>query len=261
MLTASLHRLVLTSTLRRLALIAVLATSTTLPAQADTPCPRPPVAAGLQLPRLRAVLNAGKEGVIVALGSSSTEGVAASSAARTYPAILQAELARLLPNSHIAVVNRGIGGQDAAAEEARLDTDVMAVRPQLVIWQVGANGAMRGADPTTFRSEVSAGVVRLSRANIDVILMDNQRAPRILAAPGRAALERALADVAAAEAVNLFSRGNLMDWWNSQGAPPDLFLAADRLHHNDHGYGCMAKVLAAQIASAVSAPITVSASR
>ena len=52
---------------------------------------------------------------------------------------------------HIAVLNRGIGGQDAPEELARLQADVIAVRPQLVIWQVGANGAMRNADPAEFR--------------------------------------------------------------------------------------------------------------
>ena len=71
----------------------------------------------------------------------------ASDSAHTYPAILQTALNKALPGAHFAVINRGIGGQDAPEELARLDSDAIAVHPQLVIWQVGANGAMRHADP------------------------------------------------------------------------------------------------------------------
>ncbi len=53
------------------------------------------------------------------------------------------------------MINRGIGGQDAAEELARLDADVLAIRPQAVIWQVGANGALRNVDPALFHELVS----------------------------------------------------------------------------------------------------------
>ena len=112
----------------------------------------------LHLPHLQAALAAGTEGLIVALGSSSTQGAMASDSAHTYPAILQAALSKALPAAHLAVINRGIGGQDAPEELARLDTDAMAVHPQLVIWQVGANGAMRHADPAEFHLMVEDGV-------------------------------------------------------------------------------------------------------
>ena len=94
----------------------------------------------------------------MALGSSSTQGARASDLAHSYPAVLQHALSAGRPDAHIAVINRGIGGQDAAEELARLDADVLAVRPQLVIWQVGANGALRNADPAAFRAMVSSGV-------------------------------------------------------------------------------------------------------
>ena len=102
----------------------------------------------------------------------------ASDPAHSYPAVLQQALSAGLPEAHIAVINRGIGGQDAAEELARLDADVLAVRPQLVIWQVGANGALRNVDPAVFRAMVTTGVRRLQAAGADVILMDNQQSPR-----------------------------------------------------------------------------------
>ncbi|HEY8288884.1 MAG TPA: GDSL-type esterase/lipase family protein, partial [Acetobacteraceae bacterium] len=141
--------------------------------------------------------------MIVALGSSSTLGVRASDSAHSYPAVLQTALMNALQTAHVAVLNRGIGGQDALEELKRLQTDAIAVRPQLVIWQVGANGAMRNADPASFRGRVVQGVERLREAGIDVILMDNQRAPRIDASPDHVALEAQIADVAQDSAVNL----------------------------------------------------------
>jgi lysophospholipase L1-like esterase len=231
-------------------------------AAADPVCPPGPSSLPqFHLPHLQAALASQSEGVIVALGSSSTLGVRASDSAHSYPAVLQTALMNALQTAHVAVLNRGIGGQDALEELKRLQTDAIAVRPQLVIWQVGANGAMRNADPASFRGRVVQGVERLREAGIDVILMDNQRAPRIDASPDHVALEAQIADVAQDSAVNQFSRSRLMDSWQQHGAGNAQFLADDGLHHNDRGYFCMATALAARIVSALRAPVAVSASR
>lgn len=185
----------------------------------------------------------------------------ASDSAHTYPAVLQAALNKALPSAHFAVINRGIGGQDAPEELARLDTDVIALHPQAVIWQVGANGAMRHADPVEFHRMVAEGVRRLAKAGIDVILMDNQRSPKVLAAVDHIVLEDSLRHVAEETGVNLFSRSHLMDAWSDEGAKPGLFTASDGLHHNDLGYFCVSQALARLIAAAVGAPLAVSASR
>jgi hypothetical protein len=183
-----------------------------------TTCPADPAMNALHLPHLQAAATAQTEGLIVALGSSSTEGVMASDSAHSYPAILQSALNKALPSAYFAVINRGINGQDAPEELARLDTDAIAVHPQLVIWQVGANGAMRHADPSVFHRAVEEGVNRLVKAGIDVILMDNQRSPKLLAAVEHIVLEDSLRHVADENGVNLFSRSHLMDGWSDEGA-------------------------------------------
>ncbi len=185
----------------------------------------------------------------------------ASDMAHTYPAILQAELNKAIPTAQFAVINRGIGGQDAPEELARLDTDAVALHPQLVIWQVGANGAMRKADPVVFHRLVIEGVNRLHKANIDVILMDNQRSPRVLAASEHLVLEDALRDVAQETHANLFSRSRLMDTWSAEGAKPAMFTASDDLHHNDLGYECVTESLSRLIVTALTEPVSQSASR
>ena len=162
----------------------------------------------------------------------------------TYPAVLQDELEAALPGSHIAVLNRGIGGQDAPEETARLEADVLDAHPTLVIWQLGANGAMRGADPASFQKIVDDGVRRIEHAGADVILMDNQRSPAVLASPVHTQIDQALADVARLDDARLFARGRLMELWQEAGHPYAEFLADDGIHHNDRGYACLAKALA-----------------
>jgi acyl-CoA thioesterase-1 len=234
--------------------------STPTVGHASNPCPTQQATPPIVLQHLRSAVERGSEAVVVTLGSSSTQGAMASDLAHTYPALLQELLSAGLPKAHVAVLNRGIGGQDAAEELARLDVDVIAVRPQLVVWQVGANGALRNADPVVFRAMVSGGVRRLQAAGIDVILMDNQQAPRLLAAPREPLLDAALAHVAVETGATLFSRRSLMQAWEHDGAPLTEFISSDGLHHNDQGYRCVAQALAHSILSglAPSQPLTAS---
>ncbi len=209
-------------------------------------CPPAPLSAPA-LPHTAASLAANKPLVVVAVGSSSTEGWLASDVAHSYPAILQGALNLAFPHADFSVINRGIGGQDASEELARLDTDVIAVRPQLVIWQVGANGALRDTDPAVFRRLVAAGIAKLRAAGADIILMDNQRTPRMIAAPENNKIDEALAGVAAEHGVALFARSALMDAWARDGHAMAEFAASDGLHMNDFGYRCVARALAESI--------------
>lgn len=219
-------------------------------AQSTRDCP-PFTPARIDLPAVNTAIQNGEPVIIVAFGSSSTRGVAAANIGRAYPAILQTELTRRVAGAHIAVINRGIGGQDASEELVRIGRDVTALRPQLVIWQVGANAAIRNVDPDSFRTTVIVGIKRLQEAGADVILMDNQRAERILTAPRRLEIEHALTQAARATGAALFSRSALMDAWREQGRDYGQFLAADALHHNDLGYRCMAEALASTIIGAL----------
>src|SRR5438105_4816937 len=76
---------------------------------------------------------------IIALGSSSTYGFGASTPTASYPSRLADELAQRLPDQQITVLNRGISGDEASQTLARLDADVIAENPDLVLWQVGTN--------------------------------------------------------------------------------------------------------------------------
>ena len=222
-------------------------------ARAEESCP-PETAPPVALPATKKRLASNREVMIVALGSSSTEGWRATSPSHTYPARLQEDLSQAYPLGHVAVINRGIGGQDAVEEVARLDSDAIALHPDLVIWQVGANAAMANSDPDVFRKLVSNGIERLKALGIDVVLMDNQRSPMILASPGHLMLERVLAELAVKHNVSLFSRGALMDGWKRAGFGYDRFLANDNVHMNDLGYRCLGDALAASIQAGLNQP-------
>ncbi|GGC30761.1 hypothetical protein GCM10011504_06200 [Siccirubricoccus deserti] len=203
------------------------------------------------LPRARAAVQAGRPLTIVAFGSSSTEGAGASDDAMTYPAQLQARLRQALPGLRVRILNRGKGGQEVGEMLARLDADVLAERPAIVIWQAGANAVLRGMAPESFSAAMAHGIARVRAAGAEVVLMDSQRAPRILSAPHYSRFDSALHDLALHARAPLFSRAALMRAWEEAGTPNAEMLSPDGLHHNDRGYACVAAALSRAMQDAV----------
>jgi lysophospholipase L1-like esterase len=182
---------------------------------------------------------------IVAVGSSSTLGVGASSPDLAYPSRLEAELRERFPHLEIHVVNRGKGGEDAPEELARLPADVVALHPDLAIWQVGTNAVLRRDDLGADGEWMREGVDLMKRDGIDVVLMDLQLAPRVTERRAYPDMEALIADTADREHVGLFRRFALMQYWQSShaaDAPP--MVGPDGLHMTDAGYGCLAVDLA-----------------
>src|SRR5262249_46522813 len=96
------------------------------------------------LPRTARLRVGGEPIKIVARAPSSPSGAGASTPAASYPSRLAEELARHFPGHDITVLNRGVNGEEAANMLARLDTAVIAEKPDLVLWQVGTNSVLRG---------------------------------------------------------------------------------------------------------------------
>src|SRR6202034_1864626 len=99
------------------------------------------------LPHVASKLASGEPVVIVAFGSSSTAGYGTTSPEFTYPNRLAAQLHRQYSSADITVVNAGKGGEDAPEMTKRLQNEVIDVKPDLVIWQVGTNAVLRNLDP------------------------------------------------------------------------------------------------------------------
>jgi acyl-CoA thioesterase I len=192
---------------------------------------------------------------IVAIGSSSTAGAGASSPANSYPSRLEAELRQHFPGHAIKVVNRGVNGEEATDMLARFETSVIAEDPHLVIWQVGTNSLLRDR-PIDVRSRVlQDGIAQLKSRRMDVVLMDPQYVPRVLAKPARDAAVAQIAGVAKEQKIGLLHRYDMMrHWYEIERLAFDTFVTSDGLHMNDWGYSCLATSLGFAIADAATRP-------
>jgi acyl-CoA thioesterase-1 len=215
---------------------------------ADLSCPTVAVR-HIALQATRVALFHGRPITIVALGSSSTEGAGASAPDRTYPARLAAVLREAWPDVPVTVVNKGIGGQIAGAVVGRIDTDVLALGPALVIWQVGTNEVLQGTDPAQFAARLDEGVRRILASGADLVLMDAQVAPRITG-DRLAVYDGIIAHEAQTQHVPLFSRTGLMREWQTEDPPVEGMIGPDGLHHTDRGYACVAAALGQAIVDA-----------
>src|SRR5262249_26582544 len=196
-------------------------------------------------------LSAHRLAMIVALGSSSTAGAGASSTEATYPSRLMAELAQRFPTQSIIVLNRGVGGERAVDMLARFDDSVAAECPDLVLWQLGTNAVLAGYEHSKSDSLIHEGIRRIKAIGADVVLIDPQFAPKVLARPQSADMIELIASAAKQENVDVFHRFALMRHWHDvDGIPFEAFLSADGLHMNDWSYRCFAKALADAIADA-----------
>jgi len=219
---------------------------------APADCVAPPALMVLEpaQPRIAARITRRESLTIVAIGSSSTQGVGASAPELSYPSLLEAALKERFPLIDIRVINRGKGGEDAPEELARLERDVIAEHPQLVIWQVGTNAVLRRDDPAADRNLIERGVAQLRASGSDVVLMDLQYAPRVVARPAYSEMERVLAQVAQRTGVGLFRRFEIMQHWQASAqADGATLIGRDGLHMTDRGYFCLAANLAEALAS------------
>src|SRR5436190_3813801 len=190
---------------------------------------------------------------IVAIGSSSTFGAGASTPAASYPSRLEAELKAQLPGLPITVLNKGIGGEEAAQMVARFDADVIDESPDLVLWQVGSNSVLR--DHPTPGEVIRQGVEKLKASGAEVILVNPQYAPKILAKPGVGQAVDVITATAHDEEVGLFDRFSVMRYWvETEHMTFEQFLSPDLLHMNDWSYACVAKLLASAIADGAKPP-------
>ncbi|MGZ3291700.1 MAG: SGNH/GDSL hydrolase family protein [Xanthobacteraceae bacterium] len=209
----------------------------------------------LPLARTARLIARGKPIKIVALGSSSTYGAGASTSAASYPSRLADELARHFPGHEFTILNRGVNGDEASDMLARLDSAVIAEKPDLVLWQVGTNSVLRDKAVLPHATLLHEGLARLKVTGADIVLIDPQYAPRVISKPNCEGMVSLIATAAKAEHVGLFHRFELMRRWREvEQLPFETFVSTDGLHMNDWSYACLAKALGMAIAEAATRP-------
>jgi acyl-CoA thioesterase-1 len=193
---------------------------------------------------------------VLAIGSSSTQGVGASSPSASYPARLERALEQRFPGADVEVVNAGKAGETADRTLERLNTELDRIKPDLVLWQVGTNDALTASvSEPKFEAVVERGLLSIERHKSDALLLDPQFTKKIKDPARYERFVQTLERVAEKEHICLFSRYHLMknlDATSSGGVEP--LLAPDGLHMNDAGYACIAERLAGQIQDLVTQP-------
>jgi len=203
------------------------------------------------LTRSRAAVRAGHLRIL-AVGSSSIEGIGASRRELGFAPLLELGLERRMPGVDVTVSNRGIGGETAKETADRLERELAAGRVDLVIWQLGTNDVLRDRMFDDVFADFHRGEAVLQAADVDVLLIDPQRLPEETANAGFRGRNPALGDMARRIAEEgqtggyaVLRRFDAMAGWTGLdrgGVGPD------DLHLNDAGYACWAEVTAEGLA-------------
>jgi acyl-CoA thioesterase-1 len=234
------------------------------PADTPTACSAPIQFTHLDRPLQRTArrLASGAPLTIVAIGSSSTAGAGASSPDASYPNQLAVDLKQRFPGQDITVLNRGVNGEETDNMMARFATDVFAAHPQLVLWQVGTNSVLRDRPLSPHAAQLHEGIEQLKASGADVVLIDPQYSPKVIAMSETDGMVEQIAAAAKQDNVDLFQRFALMrNWYEVQHLSFATFVSPDGLHMNDWSYACVAKLLAGSIGDAATRPVASAAAR
>jgi acyl-CoA thioesterase-1 len=183
---------------------------------------------------------------VLAIGSSSTVGVGASSPTATYVARLGTSLEGAVKGLDFNVIGRGLNGEIAEGAADRMKKEVEETKPDLVVWQVGTNDALRHVSLDKFKHCLKMALSWLADNKIDVVLVDPQYGETLAKDEYYEKVVSAIAEVAREQRVLLVNRFDAMR--DAQGDHGDTFyLVSDNLHMNDRGHRCMAEQLARSI--------------
>jgi lysophospholipase L1-like esterase len=231
------------------------AAQTPLPAEMPAQCRVPRAIYIDDNPLPRAAQKLAKHGrlKIAAIGSSSTMGVGASAPEAAWPARLEADLRRRLPGAEITVENYGKLRDVAGNMVKRMKADILASKPDLVIWETGTAEAVRNLGVEQFAAALEEGVDQIAAAGAETILMTPQYSRETARLIGYQPYLDAMNSVAQRRDVLLFPRFDVMRHLVESGqllleglSPAEAAATADRL------YDCIARQTARVLLRAMS---------
>jgi len=205
-----------------LVVVAFVASCLAVPARAQDAAgrcavPSDLVVAGPGLPGLAKRFQDHQPLTIVAIGGASTAGVAVGSPAKAYPQQLQDAVERRHPDMPVTVINKAIPRQTARDMVGRFAADVLATKPNLVIWETGTVDAVRAVDVQDFAGALEDGVAALRAGGAAVMLVDMQYNPSLNSVIDFGPYLDALHRAADLDDVYLFPRYDIMRYWSDNG--------------------------------------------
>lgn len=198
--------------------------------------------AAVRLPRVRQKLLAAAPLRVTLFGSSTTEGVGASSPATSYAGVFETCIRPYAPGG-LTVINRGIGGQGAAEMQARLPA-VLADQPDLVIWQGGVNDPLTGVPLSRFEDMTRQDLQAICATGADVALMDLQWCRLLDECPAAPAFQAAVHAMGQALHLPVFPRLARMHAWGKELGVGREDLSPDGVHMYDFGYRLLGQAVA-----------------
>jgi acyl-CoA thioesterase-1 len=111
-----------------------------------------------------------KPQIVVAFGDSYFSGYGIPDS-ESFPSQLERALRK--SGFDVKVINEGADGETISDGLARLDR-ILAVKPNLIIVELGANDAEQGLDPTTSRADLETILTRIQAAGVPILLCGTQ---------------------------------------------------------------------------------------
>jgi hypothetical protein len=158
------------------------------------------------------------------------------------------------PAARVTVNNRAVARQTTQEMASRLDREVIALKPMLVIWETGTTDAVRGTDLDEFRQTIQAGIDRLRASETEMVFMDMQFSRHTHAVINFDRYESVLREVTDANDVPLFRRLDIMHHWAESGLFNLMTTDPARLHHvASRLYDCIGRAMADFVTRGISA--------
>jgi acyl-CoA thioesterase I len=174
---------------------------------------------------------------IVDIGDSLTAGLGLP-ANEAFPARLEARLKA--DGLDVRVANAGVSGDTTAGGLARLDW-TLGDKPDLVILALGANDALRGADPAVVKGNLDKMIDKIQASGAKLLLL-GMLAPPNWGKEYEGAFDRIYPDLAKAHHVPLYPF-----FLEGVAMKPDLN-QPDGLHPNQKGVGVLVDRIAPVVA-------------
>ena len=214
----------------------------------------------LALPHSLDVIRSGRPLRITAFGSSTTEGIGASSPENGFASVMRRALGRALGQAlgqrvpEIVLSNRGIGGNNAIDLHRRLG-DVIADAPDLVLFQTGSNDPLQEVPLGRFEQLTREDLARLrTETGADLVLIDQQLCRMLEECDAFPPFLASLHRIGAETGIPVFPRYRLMQSWCEVPGQERDRLSPDGLHMGDHGYALLGAALAHWLLSGLADP-------
>lgn len=165
--------------------------------------------------------------VILSIGDSLTFGLGVSTQ-KAWPALLQARL-RTDGFSEAQVINAGSSGATTAFGVSALRFQLKRIKPDLVIYALGANDALRGLNPKASYKNMATVMEELKKANLKVLVL-GMKAPPNYGTKFPKEFEANYAKIADTFSVKL------VPFFLDGVAGEPAFNQGDGIHPNERGY-------------------------